>query len=101
MFPDVKDEYDKILNKHHENNLFKDKFNGKIIMELTGLENKELGMFMTWAKEQIEKSNMRFMFVKYGQHTCDLIIKSLYTHYVNNWEWLAVTWQDSVDYVRS
>lgn len=102
MFPHVVEEYDAIMDKFHSNNLFKQKFNGKIINELTGLSNKELGHFISYSKEQIELTDMRTMFIKSNQHTCNQMILSLYTHYKNGWDtWLSVPEEIATNYVRS
>ena len=39
-------EYDCIVGKHNEHKIFREKFNGNIVCELTGLTGKDLGMFM-------------------------------------------------------
>lgn len=101
MFPHVLEEYNKIMDKFHSNNLFKEKFNGKIINELMGLSDKELGHFISYAKEQIELTHTRDMFIKHTQHTCNQIILSLYTHYINGWEtWLNVPEELVTNFIR-
>lgn len=79
-----------------ENREFKSKFNGEVVMKITGLQDKELGMFMKWARESIERTNMRHMFIRYEQHTCNLMIGSLHWHYKNGFDWLRVPWVDAV-----
>lgn len=90
MFPHVVEEYNAILDKHNTNKLFKEKFNGKIINELTGLSDKELGYFISYAKEQIESTDTKYLFIGCNQHTCNEMILDLHTHYVNGWgAWLS------------
>lgn len=101
MFPHVRDEYQIIIDKHNTNKLFKEKFNGKIINELTGLSDKELGHFISYAKEQIELTDMRPMFIKHEQHNCNQMILSLYNHYTNGWNaWLSVPEEIANNFVR-
>lgn len=45
-FPDFKQEYESALETIRKKKEVKEKFNGKIVMRLTGLVNKELGRFM-------------------------------------------------------
>ena len=101
MFPHVVEEYNAILDKHSTNKLFKEKFNGKIINELTGLSDKELGHFISYAKEQIELTETKDMFIKHAQHTCNQMILSLYNHYENGWEtWLNVPEELVTNFIR-
>lgn len=100
MFPHASTEYINIMLAHHDNNRFKEKFNGNIIRELIGLEDKELGAFMEWAREQIDIKNVKFMFIKYEQHVCNNMIGSLYNCYQHGWDWLEVPEEDAIKYVR-
>lgn len=101
MFPHAIQSVDDIMMKHTQNNLFKEKFNGKIINELTGLSGKELGHFISYAKEQIELTNNKHMFIEHQQHTCNQMILSLHTHYTNGWNnWLSVSEEDSINFIR-
>lgn len=100
-FPHVMIEYNTIIKNHEENILFKEKFNGDIVGELTGLSNKDLGVFMSWARESISRTDMKFMFIKYNQHTCNQIILSLYNHYQQCWTWLSVPEDIAVKFVRN
>lgn len=100
-FPHIIEEYNAILDKHNTNKLFKEKFNGKIINELTGLTSKELGHFISYAKVQIELTNTKDMFIKHTQHTCNQMILSLHNHYENGWEsWLSVPEETATEFVR-
>lgn len=45
-----KQEYNDLILKNNIRKLYRDKFNGNIITELTGLEGKELGEFIVWLK---------------------------------------------------
>jgi hypothetical protein len=92
-FPHVLEQYNTLISQMEENREFKSKFNGEAVMRVTGLQDKELGMFMKWAREQIEKTHMRHMFLKYEQHTCDLMISSLHSHYQHGFDWLRVPWE--------
>lgn len=89
LFPHAKEEYINITYKHIDDKKFKEKFNGGICMKLTGLEGKELGAFMQWARDSISRTNMKFMFISYNQDTCNNMISSLYNHYKNKWDWLS------------
>jgi hypothetical protein len=89
-FPHVKEEYDALIAQYEEYKIFKSKFNGEICMELTGLQGKELGQFMTYAKQYTDKPNIKHMFMKYSQQTCNLMIASLYQHYKLGLEWLKM-----------
>ena len=101
MFPHVVEEYNTISDKFHSNNLFKEKFNGKIINELTRLSGIELGHFISYAKEQIELTNSKSLFINSGVHTCNQMILSLYNHYINGWtHWLNVPEDDAIRFIR-
>ena len=101
MFPHVVEEYDAIMDKFESNNLFRGKFNGKIVNEVTGLSGKELGHFMSYAKEQIELTNTKDMFINSITYVCIRMIESLYTHYTNGWEsWLSVPEEVATNFVR-
>lgn len=99
-FPHVLDEYNSIINTHEENKQFKQKFNGEIVHKLTGLENKELGEFMAWARKEIERTQIKHMFLKYTEHTCKLMIESLYFHYRHNQPYLRFNYQLAVKIAR-
>lgn len=55
------DEYTDMLKKHFQNLDIKAKFNGELVMKLTGLSGKELGAFMTEFKEKFSKDDMSKM----------------------------------------
>lgn len=55
------DEYTDMLRKHFQNLDIKAKFNGELVMKLTGLSGKELGAFMTGFKEKFSKDDMSKM----------------------------------------
>jgi hypothetical protein len=99
MFPHAKEQYDAIVHDNNQRKAFKVKFNGKIVMELTGLEGKELGAFMTWAKESMENRGIIHMISSYGEHTVNQIIKSLFLHYQQGWVWGGVPIQDVKRYM--
>ena len=100
-FPQARDFYNTILDKFHSSNLFKEKFNGKIINELTRLSGIELGHFISYAKEQIELTNLKSLFINSSVHTCNQMILSLYNHYINGWtHWLNVPEDDAIRFIR-
>lgn len=47
QFPEFKKDYDDAIAALKKNNAAKEKFNGNIVMQITGLSGKELGNFMT------------------------------------------------------
>ena len=100
-FHHVKNEYDKIITDYEENKLFKEKFNGKICTELLGLEGKELGQFMQWARDEIKRTNTKNLFLRYDNHTCSLMIQSMYNCYNLNWNWLCVPKDEATNFVRN
>lgn len=100
-FPHVMIEYNTIIKNHEDNIVFKENFNGDIVGELTGLSGKELGVFMSWAKDAISRTGMKFMFLKYHQHTCNCMILSMYNHYQQGWVWLAVPEDIATKFVRN
>lgn len=51
-FPGVKLEYDKLMAKHTADKVRKEKFNGELVRSWTGLEGKELGVFMASLREK-------------------------------------------------
>jgi len=51
MFIGFEDKYHKAMEEFQKNLDFKQKFNGALVMELTGLEGKELGQFMQFMRE--------------------------------------------------
>lgn len=57
-FPHAKTEYSELMEKKARLEEYRVKFNGDLVKELTGLENKELGLFMqkfksTYSQEQV------------------------------------------------
>lgn len=51
-FPQFKLEIESLLDKYAESILLKDRFNGKIVGDLTGLAHAELGHFMSYFKRE-------------------------------------------------
>lgn len=100
-FPHVSLEYIEIMLRFNDENRFKDKFNGNIIHKLTGYEGKELGMFIQYCRENIDRTNMKYMYLKHEQHTCNQMILSLQTHYQNDWNWGGIPENDAINYVRN
>jgi hypothetical protein len=89
-FPHVKEEYDVLIAEYEEHKIFKSKFNGDICMKITGLEGKALGEFMAYAKRYTDRDNIKHMFMKYSEHTCGLMLASMYHHYKMGYEWLEM-----------
>lgn len=58
-FPHVKEQYDALVIKYEEQKVFKKVFNGQIVMEVTGLQGKELGMFMEYCRRHLEMPEKR------------------------------------------
>lgn len=100
-FPHVLEEYNNIMKRYEETKALKEKFNGKIIHELVGIEGKDIGMFMAWAREVIDRTALKDMFINYTQHTCNLMIKSLYFHYENEFEWGKIPWDLAIKIARN
>lgn len=100
-FPHVKEQYDNLIAKHNEDKLFKEKFNGEFVMELTGLSGKELGMFMQYCRTSIEETNTRRLFLMHGKHTCGLIISSMYTYYKMGFKFLQFPYDLAVKIARN
>lgn len=50
-FPEFYDSYFVELDKHKVKLLFKEKYNGNVVSEITGLSGKELGQFMAWSDD--------------------------------------------------
>jgi hypothetical protein len=100
-FPHVVDEYNDIIEKYIEQNKFKARFNGEIVRALTGYEGKELGEFMAFARREIDRTKTKFLFLKYEQHTCNMMILSLHLHYIKGWEWLSANEQEAIAFARN
>lgn len=50
FFPDFEKEYNNLQEKNRIRKAVREKFNGNIVMEITGLEGKELGKFISYFK---------------------------------------------------
>ena len=100
-FPHVLIEYNEIVAKHVEHAKFKRYFNGDSFSKVTGLTGKELGAFMSWAKEQCEKKDLSRLYREHEEHTCNLTTASLYFHYQNNFNFGEMPWEFAVNYVRN
>lgn len=100
-FPHVLEEYNNIMKRYEETKALKEKFNGKIIHELLGIEGKDIGMFMAWAREVIDRTALKDMFINYTQHTCNQMIKSLYFHYINGIEFGKIPWELAIRIARN
>lgn len=100
-FPQVLEEYNNIMERYEGTKALKKKFNGKIIHELVGIEGKDIGMFMAWAREVMDNGPLRGMFINYSQHTCNQMIKSLYFHYENGFEWGKIPWELAIKIARN
>lgn len=101
QFPQAREFYNSTIEKYVLNLKFKEKFNGNICTQLTGLIGKNLGAFMSWARTQINNNNMNRVFINYKEHTCNAVIRSLYHHYINNQEWLKFDYQLAVQIARN
>lgn len=60
LFPESKKEYDNILENLRIKKLIKSKFSGKIVKEITGLNNKFLGDFILNLKEKTSKEEFDY-----------------------------------------
>lgn len=72
------DEYAEMLRRHFVNLDIKKKFNGEIVMKLTGLSGKELGAFMTAFKTKFSRDDMSKM-------TAGMIREELLREYAIDW----------------
>jgi hypothetical protein len=52
VIPGFQETYDKVNAEWYRATVYKSKFNGDIVREVTGLENKELGHFMRYLREK-------------------------------------------------
>lgn len=52
-FPKFKQEHDDVLENFRRNKRLHEKYNGNFVNEWTGLEGKELGMFMSSIKDEV------------------------------------------------
>lgn len=74
-YPDTKFQYDTLLKEHANEKVFKLKFNGDLVREYTGLEGKELGIFMTklrgmrWLMDMVETQS---------QEMIEMVVKQIY-----------------------
>lgn len=53
VFPEFKETYDRVMIDYEKSKERKNKFNGNIINEVTGLEGKELGVFMKMIEREL------------------------------------------------
>jgi len=58
-FPEFKERYDSAVNEFELECKFKEKFNGKLVAQLFGLEGKELGECMAQMRQTIENYDLR------------------------------------------
>lgn len=72
-FPHFKAEYEQALSDLNDQRIVKQKFNGKLVAELTGLEGKLLGAFMKNFKDSFSSQEEMHLFVL---HQSDVAIKS-------------------------
>lgn len=73
-FPHVKEEYEKLIDKKNKLEAYREKFNGDIVKEKTGLEGKELGRFMTEFKSRYSQDDVLIM----TPETIDYMIKVVF-----------------------
>lgn len=86
-WPHVREEYDSMLREYEENKLFKSKFNGDIISQITGLQNQELGKFIKWCKATFERiPELRGWILQdsFNELVGHRFFSSLFWHYTNN-----------------
>lgn len=69
QYPDFKKAYDEASIKNEERKIIKSKFNGLKVSELTGLTDKELGMFI--AKYKSSLVNYQSFILDNSQETID------------------------------
>jgi hypothetical protein len=86
-FPHVKDEYDKLIESYIQEMLFRNKFNGNLCREVIELDGKDLGYFMKYAREQIDKSNMKNTIKGYKIDSVKLLIKDLFISFNKCVDW--------------
>ncbi len=60
-FPDFIEVYNKTIQSLEESKKVKEKFNGSLVMDLTGLANKKLGEFMSYIKNSEENLNQTIL----------------------------------------
>lgn len=76
FFPEKKNEYESTIQRFKESKEIKKKFNGKLVMDITGLYNKELGSFIGKYKASISNFN-RFILSSTEKEIEDSIQKFL------------------------
>jgi hypothetical protein len=89
-FPEAKQKVDAIIAQYEMDKKFKEKFNGKIVMELTGLQGKELGEFMKYAKERLLITFPKDHIIKTGEREVKRYIRGIYEFRQQGWDWPVI-----------
>lgn len=76
-YPHVLEEYHTIIARHTKLKLFKEKFNGAICSELTGLQSIELGNFTKYAKSRIDED----VVINSSEEEVNALINQLFEDY--------------------
>lgn len=79
VIPGFKETYDSVNAEWQRATLYKEKFNGDLVREWTGLENKELGAFMKWLRE----SNLfpQYFVLEFEQEKIKFWLECAYKYY--------------------
>lgn len=77
----VREQYDSIMLDHQKKKAAKEKFNGTIVSDVTGLENKELGLFMVYIKNNCDVSIDKVL--EMSDNQIHSMIWSTYAKYVD------------------
>lgn len=76
LFPVFAEQYDDSMQKFQEKKFIREKFNGQLVSELTGLTGRELGEFMQQLKNSVENLNEFIL-----NSNCETIEKFVATEY--------------------
>lgn len=76
-FPHVLEKYNDIVKQHQRTSLFKEKFNGTVVGDLTGLQAVDLGNFMKYAKGRL---NQDFV-INSSTEEVNVVINQLFEDY--------------------
>lgn len=86
-FPHVKIQTELLMFAYEKQKRFKEKFNGDIVSNITGLEFQELGKFMKYCRETFDKYPYLVDWIVsdgFGERHRELFINSLKWHHKNN-----------------
>lgn len=97
-WPYLKEHVDQVIADHNLHLEYKKCINGEMAMEITGLQGKELGEFMKYAKQKIEYAYNPEFIVAQGPEFSKVIIMGIWAFKLKGWEWPVIPAEEAAKY---